>query len=163
MPRRELPEDAKQITKYGKHELAGLYYSPSDRCFYNSYKVVRKVNIDGRNGFYTRQKSDGEKIRTLYISIAKLMKEYAELVDIIDWTKPEKKPRQSKKKAAETEAEASPAKEEDEIKMEISDEEKPAEPEPKKSKKSNKHGADASLRGIDYDSAFKAMRNATAE
>ena len=170
MPRLELPSDVKQISKYGKHELAGLYYSPSNKCFYNSYKIVRKINIDGKNGFYTRKKSDEEKVRTLYISIAKLFKEYAELADIIEWTKPERKPRAKKETAVEND-ENDENDEKSEIK--IDDEEPAVKPKkavvqpakfddddvvvekPKKTKKSKKHGVEP-----DYDSAFKAMRNA---
>ena len=156
MPRLELPEDAKQITRYGKHDLAGLYYSPSQRCFYNSYKIVRRVNIDGRNGFYTRMKSDAEKVRTLYISIAKLFKEYAELVDLIEWTKPERKPR-AKKAATEATEKNDENENENDEKSEIKiDDDEPVE-KPKKTKKSKKHGVEP-----DYDSAFKAMRNAVS-
>lgn len=87
-----LPEDAVQITSYNKHELEGLYYSPSQRCFFNSYKSVRKINLDGKNGFYTRKKTDNEKVRSIYISMIKLLKEHNDLKDIIEWSKPERKP-----------------------------------------------------------------------
>ena len=195
MPRLQLPEDAKQISKYGDHELAGLYYSPSQKCLYNSYKIVRKVNIEGRNGFYTRKKSDKDEVRTLYISIAKLLKQYAELADILEWTKPPraKGAHLTKAKgetAADEEAKAdetddakkaadSPKGDDDEIKIDFSDEENREAPpsgddqKPKKKKKgksSKQHGIDreAPPSGVDsnpkgeYDSAFKAMRNAVS-
>lgn len=166
MPKQQLPEDAVKIDKYGKHELAGLYYSPSNRCFYNSYKIVRKVNVNGRNGFYTRMKGDAEKARTLYISMAKLLKEHTELVDIIDWTKPERAKgkrtakntehgvaEQNAEPAADGGANEEPADVLEESEIKIEDDGEPA-PEPVKPKKT---------KGIDYDSAFKAMRNATSQ
>ena len=179
MPRLQLPEDAKQISKYGDHELAGLYYSPSQKCLYNSYKIVRKVNIEGRNGFYTRKKSDKDEVRTLYISIAKLLKQYAELADILEWTKPprakgahltkaaaadspkevENNPKgEAKEEAKDDENNPSGEAGDDEIKIDYSDDENDQKPKKKKKGKSSKqHGIDG-----EYDSAFKAMRNAVS-
>lgn len=194
MPRLQLPEDAKQISKYGDHELAGLYYSPSQKCLYNSYKIVRKVNIEGRNGFYTRKKSDKDEVRTLYISIAKLLKQYAELADILEWTKPprakgahltkgktppkgvDSNPKGEEAKADETDdakkAADSPKGDDDEIKIDFSDDENREAPpsgddqKPKKKKKgksSKQHGIDREAPPSgEYDSAFKAMRNAVS-
>ena len=171
MPRLELPSDAVRIEKYNDHDLAGLYYSPSQKALYTHFDRVRKLNINGKKGFYTGKLKDGNYDRTLFISLNKLIKEYAELLAELEWTRPERAPRASKPKAAKPKAESSKKKETkkkeakedsdsasvslnyDELHKDDTDDvsDEPEKPErPKKPK-----------HGIDYASAFRAMRNAT--
>ena len=71
-----LPDDAKQVKTYNSHEFNDLYYSPSNRSFYqktktNRYKEINNRNNDEKQYVYARN----NKARSIRISYRKFAKE----------------------------------------------------------------------------------------